>query len=81
MISGKNILLTGGMDRKFKSMLECKSLGIKTYLINGKYPDRIRDIGKEKFVISPLINFTESISFSLDSFELVPSEKSSSTVT
>ena len=42
--------VTGGMDRKFKSMLECKSLGIKTYLINGNYPERIRDIGKEKFV-------------------------------
>ena len=42
--------VTGGMDRKFRSMLQCRALGIKTYLINGNYPERMRDVGSENFM-------------------------------
>jgi isopentenyl phosphate kinase len=42
--------VTGGMELKFKSMVHCRDLGVKTYLINGNYPERILQIGKNEFV-------------------------------
>ncbi len=42
--------VTGGMMKKFHSMMECREMGVKTYLINGQYPERIGDLEGEKFV-------------------------------
>ncbi len=42
--------VTGGMELKFKSMIQCRDLGVKTYVINGNYPERIFQIGSENFV-------------------------------
>lgn len=42
--------VTGGMHKKFNSMIKCRQIGVKTYLINGKYPHRIRDIESGDFI-------------------------------
>ena len=42
--------VTGGMELKFRSMINCRNAGVKTYLINGNYPERMDSIGKEDFV-------------------------------
>ena len=42
--------VTGGMLKKFDSMLKCRQMGVKTYLINGKYPERIMDIESGEFI-------------------------------
>ncbi|MGP6208001.1 isopentenyl phosphate kinase [Cuniculiplasma sp. SKW3] len=42
--------VTGGMLKKFNSMIKCRQMGVKTYLINGKYPQRIMDIEKGNFI-------------------------------
>ncbi|MCL4345821.1 MAG: isopentenyl phosphate kinase [Candidatus Thermoplasmatota archaeon] len=50
MFQGVDNDVTGGMMKKFNSMIECRQIGVKTYLINGKYPQRMRDIGKGEFL-------------------------------
>ena len=42
--------VTGGMELKFRSMVNCRNFGVKTYLINGNFPERIEGIGKKEFV-------------------------------
>lgn len=42
--------VTGGMELKFKSMIQCRNRGVKTYVINGEHPERIFHIGQENFV-------------------------------
>ncbi len=42
--------VTGGMELKFKSMIQCRDSGVKTYVINGEHPERIFHIGHENFV-------------------------------
>ncbi|MHB1440412.1 MAG: isopentenyl phosphate kinase [Cuniculiplasma sp.] len=42
--------VTGGMELKFKSMIQCRDMGVKTYLINGNYPERIDTIGTKEFM-------------------------------
>ncbi len=42
--------VTGGMELKFRSMINCRKAGVKTYLLNGNFPERIENIDKEDFV-------------------------------
>ena len=42
--------VTGGMELKFKSMINCMKAGVKTYLLNGNWPERIENLDKEDFV-------------------------------
>ncbi|KJE48970.1 MULTISPECIES: isopentenyl phosphate kinase [Acidiplasma] len=44
-----SIDVTGGIINKYNSMVKISKLGIKVYLINGLYPERIKDIGKDNF--------------------------------
>ncbi|MHB8360616.1 MAG: isopentenyl phosphate kinase [Thermoplasmataceae archaeon] len=41
--------VTGGMGGKFKTMKRISALGVRTYMMNGFFPERIREIGTDKF--------------------------------
>ncbi len=42
--------VTGGIMNKYNIMKKISSLGIKSYIINGLFPERIMDIGKNDFI-------------------------------
>ena len=42
--------VTGGMNLKFDVMKKIASMGIKTYFMNGLYPERINDLEKNDFM-------------------------------
>ncbi len=45
-----NADVTGGIIHKYKKMKSISDLGIPVYLINGLYPERIYNIGKNNFI-------------------------------
>ncbi len=47
-ISTKDV--TGGMGKKLNVMSKIAEMGTPVYLINGRYPERIRDIGLSHFI-------------------------------
>ena len=47
-IEGKDV--TGGMEKKLGVMIKIAENGAPVYLINGKHPERIHDIGKDQFI-------------------------------
>ncbi|MGP6220128.1 isopentenyl phosphate kinase [Caldiplasma sukawensis] len=47
--------VTGGMRKKYSSMIALKNMGVKTYLINGNYPERMHDIGKDEFIGTEIV--------------------------
>lgn len=47
--------VTGGMRKKYSSMITLKNMGVKTYLINGNYPERMHDIGKNDFIGTEIV--------------------------
>ena len=42
--------VTGGMEKKAKSIMEISQTGAEIYVMNGNFPKRIQDIGTERFI-------------------------------
>lgn len=42
--------VTGGMDKKVKTMKRIAETGATVYLLNGRHPERIWDMGTQKFI-------------------------------
>lgn len=42
--------VTGGMEKKAKSIRDITETGATVYVLNGTHPERIQDIGKDEFI-------------------------------
>ncbi len=42
--------VTGGMEKKAKSIMDITVTGAEVYVLNGNHPERIRDIGNDRFI-------------------------------